>query len=216
MSHKAALILNGCGVFDGSEIHETVAIMLALSQARWACDCYALDKPFTPIDHIAQTPQSDTRSMLVEAARIARGEIQSLTDLDVKQYDALIFPGGFGVAKNFCTYAQDQAQCTVDETIEQVMRDAHDAGVAQGFICVSPILAARVFGDGIEVTIGHDETAAAHIEAMGAKHIPKNVDEAVIDTRFRVVTSPAYFLATSVEEVYQSVQAMMKGLISLV
>lgn len=215
---KCAIILSGCGVRDGSEIHESVTAMLSLDGRGHAYDCYALDKAQSAVvDHYHGSGMRETRNMLVEAARIARGQIRDVKALDLAQYDAVVLPGGFGAATNLCDFGSRGAACTVDPDLEDVLVRAHEAGKAIGFMCIAPVIAARVFGkNGVQMTIGDDAGTASACEAMGAKHVVCKVDEACVDKNLKIVTVPAYMTARSITECYLSAQAMVRALEELV
>jgi enhancing lycopene biosynthesis protein 2 len=212
---KVAVVLSGCGVFDGTEIHEAVSVLVHLSRAGATYHCFAPDKPLTTIDHLKGEPAGDTRNVLVESARIARGDIRPLTDLAVGDYDAVIFPGGFGAAKNLCDFATSGADCTVDPDVEQVVKAFHDAGKPVGMCCIAPVIAARVLGTrqggpGVSVTIGADAGAAEAIGQMGSTNITKPVTEAHIDEQANLITAPAYMYGdASPHEVYEGIGDMV-------
>ena len=217
---QASIVLSGCGVQDGSEIHETVLTMLHLDQAGIGIQSFAPDAAQAAVvDHCTGTPVRGTpRNMLVESARITRGNIKPLADWTPEACDMLIFPGGFGAARNLCTFADDGADCRVEAHTEQVLRTALTRRIPIGALCIAPTLIARVagmLGLPVRVTIGSDPQVAAAIRAMGAEHIDCAVNHAVTDTTHRVVSSPAYMLAGSIAEVSQSANAMVDALIGL-
>ncbi|MCA9299944.1 MAG: isoprenoid biosynthesis glyoxalase ElbB, partial [Phycisphaerales bacterium] len=162
--------------------------------------------------HARGVPSSETRNILVESARIARGEITPLADLDPTEYDAIVVPGGFGAAKNLCTYAFDGPDCTVDPDVQRVLEGARTASIPIGLCCIAPVLASRVFGldRGCTVTIGHDEATASHVASMGATHQPCDIDEVCVDESNRIVTTPAYMLDAPIHEVFDGIGRMIE------
>ena len=195
---KVAVVLSGCGVYDGSEIHEAVSVLMNLSRAGAEVACFAPDKAQSDVvDHRTGEATGESRNVLAEAARIARGAISPLGDLTASGFDAVIFPGGFGAAKNLCDFAARGAACEADPEAARVIREFHGAGKPIGLCCIAPVLAARVLGTasggpGCSVTIGCDPGAAGAIGEMGATHVERPVEEAVVDEANRLVTAPAY------------------------
>jgi len=222
---RAAVILSGCGVFDGSEIHESVSLLIHLSRAGVEYDCFAPNiNQAHVINHLTQKPvETEMRNVLVESARIARGAIRPLEVIVTGDYDAAFFPGGFGAAKNLCDFASKGAECSVQPEVEKVIRAFHLEGKPIGLCCIAPVLAARVLGrhatgpggSGVRVTIGNDPGTAEAIEAMGAVHVDKRVTEACVDVAHRVVTAPAYMYEAPVHEVYEGIGAMVENVLEL-
>ncbi|MGY0163299.1 isoprenoid biosynthesis glyoxalase ElbB [Edwardsiella tarda] len=213
---RVGVVLSGCGVFDGSEIHEAVLTLLALSRAGAQAVCLAPDREQTQvIDHRSGEAVAERRNMLVEAARIARGEVTPLTQGDASQLDALIVPGGFGAAKNLSSLASDGAACWVDSDLQRLVRELHQAGKPLGFICIAPALLPKLLGAPVRVTIGNDAGTAAAIEAMGGQHVACPVDEIVVDTAQRVVTTPAYMLAGSIAEAAQGIDKLVAQVLEM-
>merc|ERR1711962_552173 len=170
----------GSGVYDGSEIHEASATLVSLSRSKASHQVYAPDIPqMHVINHTSGEEMSETRNVLVESARIARGKIEALDKLDVGDYDAVVFPGGFGAAKNLSNFAVKQTEMTVDEDVSKVINDFHSAGKPIGLCCIAPVLAAKCVS-GCEVTVGMDTEqdgrfpyagVSGAINAMGGKHV---------------------------------------------
>ncbi|SPW34796.1 Sigma cross-reacting protein 27A [Edwardsiella tarda] len=213
---RVGVVLSGCGVFDGSEIHEAVLTLLALSRAGAQAVCLAPDREQTQvIDHRSGEAVAERRNMLVEAARIARGEVTPLAQGDASQLDALIVPGGFGAAKNLSSLASDGAACWVDSDLQRLVRELHQAGKPLGFICIAPALLPKLLGAPVRVTIGNDAGTAAAIEAMGGQHVACPVDEIVVDTAQRVVTTPAYMLAGSIAEATQGIDKLVAQVLEM-
>ena len=182
MSEKNVLVLlSGCGVFDGSEIHESVIALLALSKLGANTTIAAPNKNQAHVvDHQAGAPSEQTRNVLVESARIARGPVTDLKDVNANDYDAIFLPGGFGAAKNLNTFAFDGAGCSIDPEVERVLKEFNGAGKPIGAICIAPTVVVRALGKGI-VTIGSDADTASAIEAMGGHHMNCAVTEIAVD-----------------------------------
>ncbi|MEQ8770562.1 MAG: isoprenoid biosynthesis glyoxalase ElbB [Phycisphaerales bacterium] len=214
---NVGVILSGCGVFDGSEIHEAVATLTALDQRGASITCLAPDIEFDEIDHLTQQPTGTKRSVLREAARIARGEITDLAKVNGADFDAIVLPGGFGAAKNLCSFATEGAECSVDAQTERVLREAHAAGKPIGFICIAPAVGAKVFGADLAptLTIGHDAGTAEGLEALGAKHRAVNSTEIVVDDANRIVSTPAYMEAKGPAEVFEGVGKLVEQVLAM-
>ena len=212
------VILSGCGVFDGSEIHEAVVTLLCLDQQGATYQCMAPNRAFTPINHLTHKPaEHESRNTLVESARIARGHIVDLATVPPAQFDAFILPGGFGAAKNLSTFAADGADCRVDAQVIRVLTEAHKLGKPIGFLCIAPAIAAKLFGATLhpKITIGKDVETAATLEQMGARHVSCAAGDFVFDERQRILSTPAYMEAGSVKEVYQGINKLVGKLLEL-
>ena len=216
---RVAVVLCGCGARDGSEIHEAVATLLALDRAGAEAVIFAPRGPqHDVVDHLAARPvPGESRDMLVEAARIARGRIRDLAELRAADVDGVIFPGGFGAAKNLCSFAADGADCTVHPEAARVLREAHAARRPIGALCIAPVIVARVLGTatGVRVTIGDDAGTAAAITRMGARHEAAATTGVVVDEANRVVTTPCYMLAGRISEVFDGAAALVGRLLDL-
>ncbi|XP_048095244.1 glutamine amidotransferase-like class 1 domain-containing protein 3, mitochondrial [Alosa alosa] len=222
---KVAVVLSGCGVYDGTEIHEASAILVHLSRGGAEVQMYAPDvAQMHVIDHGKGQPmENESRNVLSESARIARGNIVDVAKLSASNHDAVIFPGGFGAAKNLSTFAVDGKDCKVNGEVERVLKDFHKAGKPIGLCCISPVLAAKVL-PGVEVTVGHEEEeggkwpyagTAQAIKALGAKHCVKDVTEAHVDRKNKVVTSPAYMCETKLHLIFDGIGAMVTDVLKL-
>lgn len=215
---SVGVLLSGCGVFDGAEIHESVLVLLALDRANARVVCTAPDAPqHHVVNHLTGQPvPHEQRNILVEAARIARGKIQPLSQFDVSQVDALIVPGGFGAAKNLCNLALAGDQFQVHPDVARVLEAAHKAGKPIGFVCIAPAIAARLFGKlGVEVTIGTEADTARVLESAGAHHVNCNVHNIVVDRRLKIVTTPAYMLATRISEAEAGINKLVQAVLEM-
>lgn len=212
---KFAIILSGCGVFDGAEIHESTMTMLAIAKNGGKYDIFAPDvRQHHVINHLNGEEMDEKRNVLIESARIARGNIKPLTAYRAEDYDALIMPGGFGVAKNLCTYAFDGADFSVDRVVEKALISTHKAGKPIGALCISPVLLAGLF-EGIDVTIGKDSATAADIEKLGGIHIETGPGEVVIDNKNKIVTNPCYMLDSTIDEIYDGANNVIRAVIEM-
>ncbi|MGV6472918.1 isoprenoid biosynthesis glyoxalase ElbB [Azotobacter vinelandii] len=216
MSKKVAVILSGCGVYDGSEIYESVLTLLRLDQRGAQVQCFAPNVPqLHVIDHYRGEEVQESRNVLVEAARLARGNIKDVREGKVEDFDALILPGGFGVAKNLSDFAVSGANCTVQPDVLAFAQAFARAGKPVGLICIAPALAARIYGPGVVCTIGNDPDTAAALTKMGAQHENCAVDEIVVDTERKLVTTPAYMLAKSIGETAGGINKLVDRVLEL-
>ncbi len=215
---KIAVILSGCGVGDGTEIHEACAALLALDRAGVQAVCCAPSGgQMHVMDHLANTPTDhEERSILTEAARIARGDITPLASIPQTAVDAVLLPGGFGAAKNLSTFAVDGASCTVHPEVAEFLTAVHKADKPIGAMCISPVILARIFGPDLHprLTIGSDPATAAQLTAMGAVHVNCGITDTVVDTDHRFVTTPAYMLDVSIGEVFTGAARLVDDLLA--
>lgn len=216
---KVCVVLSGCGVMDGSEIHETVAALYSLNKAGAEVFCAAPDTDqLQVIDHLSGQENSDVRNVLTESARIARGKIRDLAEVSAMDFDAIFFPGGYGAAKNLCTFATQGTNCTVNAQVERIINETFEAKKPIGAVCIAPVILAKVFeGTGVnpKLTIGMDNETADAIEGMGALHENRTVLEICVDEDNLIVTSAAYMLAENIGEAFVSVDAAVRETIRL-
>lgn len=214
---RFAVVLSGCGRADGSEIHESVTALLAIDSKGCTYQCFAPNiEQSAVINNLTSEKTSERRNVLVESARIARGDIKDLKDLRVTDYECLLFPGGLGAITNWCDFAKSGINCTVESSISRVLEEAYKNKNIIGAMCIAPVTISRVLGKyGIKVTIGNDKTIAKAIEETGATHIDTTVTEACVDEKNKVVTTSAYMLANSIKEVSKGAQAMVDAMIKL-
>lgn len=214
---KVAVILSGCGVFDGAEIHESVLTLLSIAKHGGQYQCFAPDKPqFHVVNHLTgEVSVGESRNVLVESARIARGDVRSVSECQVEDFDALILPGGFGAAKNLSSFAIDGAECAFDqETIALCCAFANAAKPA-AYACIAPALAAKVYGGDVNLTIGNDMATASQLQILGAKHRECDVTEVVIDQAAKLVTTPAYMLGENILVVSEGIDKMVQAVFAL-
>lgn len=216
MSKKIAVILSGCGVYDGAEIHESVITLLRLDQRGAQVQCFAPDiAQLHVINHLTGKEMPESRNVLVESARIARGNIKDIREADVEDFDALIVPGGFGAAKNLSNFAVEGAGCSVQPDVLALTEAFAEAGKPVGLICISPALAAKIYGPGVTCTIGNDADTAAAMNKMGATHAECAVTEIVEDKARKLVSTPAYMLAQSISEAASGINKLVDRVLEL-
>lgn len=214
---KVAVVLAGCGVYDGAEVNEAVLTLLCLEQAGVEYQCMAPDiEQMHVVNHLAGEPvEGETRNVLQESARIARGNIIDLAAADPADYEALVVPGGFGAAKNLCNFAVAGADMEVQADFLAFARAIHTSGKPIGLICIAPVMAAAICGTGTRCTIGNDAETADAIGAMGGVHLECPVQEARVDAEHKMVTTPAYMLAGCVNDAYLGISQCVRQVLEL-
>jgi enhancing lycopene biosynthesis protein 2 len=218
---KVGVILSGCGVYDGSEIHEAVITLLAIDRAGAEAICMApnIDQMHV-VNHLSgNVAGGETRNVLVESARIARGKIRDIKDVKVSDFDALILPGGFGAAKNLCDFAVKGADCSVQADVARLVRETVDAKKPLAAICIAPALLSKVLGKQQiphKLTIGTDEETAQALTAMGSEHVNCPVTEYVVDKSNKLISTPAYMLAERISEAAEGIEKTVKTLIGMI
>ncbi len=216
---KVGVILSGCGVFDGAEIHEAVLTMLELDKRGCEMVLMAPDKPqMHVINHLTgEEAKGETRNVLVESARIARGEIKNIDQVKADELDALVMPGGFGAAKNLSTFAVDGANAKVDPSVARLLKEVHSQGKPIAAVCIAPAVVAAALGEiNPELTIGNDEATAKAIETMGGKHFECPVDGFHVDEKNKIISTPAYMLGKRISEVHAGISKMIDALMKLI
>jgi enhancing lycopene biosynthesis protein 2 len=215
MSKKVLVVLSGSGVFDGTEIHEAVIALLALDREGASEVCAAPNKKqMHVINHATGDVMDEQRNVLVEAARISRGDITDLADVEVDDFDAVFLPGGFGAAKNLCTFATEGANCSIDGGVERLLKNFHAAGKPIGAVCISPAVVVRALGN-VTVTIGNDPGTADALSVMGGVHANHTVEECHIDHKNKVVTAPAYMVNAGIAQVAAGIEAAVGAVLEM-
>jgi len=215
---KVGVVLSGCGVYDGAEIHEATITLLALDKAKAQIICMAPDIPQAHvINHLnGEVAENESRNVLTESARIARGEIKNMKDVSADDLDALIFPGGFGAAKNLSDFAFKGKDCEVNPEVAQLIKEMHAAKKPIGFICIAPAVAAKVLGEyHPQLTIGNDKGTAEAIEAMGGKHVVCAVNEIAVDQSNQIVSTPAYMLGPTIAPVASGIEKLVNKVLEM-
>lgn len=214
---KIAVVLSGCGHRDGTEITEVVSLMIALHQQGAEPVYFAPNMDVESKNHLTgeKNPQ-DRRNILLESARIARGQIQDLQKLNARDFDALAFPGGFGAATHLSNWAEKASQCHVHPEVSRVIKEFHSQSKPIAAICIAPTLLAKVLGSqGVELTLGEDKAVAAEINKTGARHINCPVDDYVTDRNCKVITTPAYMQKAKPHEIFKGISGLAKELVEM-
>jgi enhancing lycopene biosynthesis protein 2 len=218
MGKKIGVVLSGCGVYDGAEIHESVITLLALDRlGAEAVICAPNRDQLHVVNHLTgEVDEGASRNVLVESARIARGEIRDVAEVSADELDGLMLPGGFGAAKNLCTFAVAGPDCEVDNGVAELVRAVHAQGKPVAAVCIAPALIAKVLGDnGPELTIGTDADTAAALNSMGAVHVECPVREFVVDRDRKLISSPAYMLAGNISEAAEGIEKTVSALVEM-
>lgn len=215
---RVGVVLSGCGYLDGAEIQEACCTLLSLDRRGAKLVAMAPDvEQLHVVDHVKAAPsEGQRRRVLDEAARIVRGNIVELSRVSAADLDALIFPGGYGVAKNLCSFAVDGRNMRVLPAVERLARDVRQAGKPSGYICIAPVVAARLFGsEGVKVTIGDDRETATAIESWGARHVDCRVEDIAVDERLKIVSTPAYMLGPWIGPVATGIDKLVSAVLEM-
>jgi len=215
---KVAVVLSGCGVYDGSEIHEAVLTLLSLARSGAEVSCVAPDiTQKHVVDHSkGQVMVDEDRNVMQEAARISRGKILALDQVRADQFDAFIYVGGYGAAKNLSSFAFDGVTYDADPGTASLIQEAHAASLPQGFMCIAPVLAASALGNkSVQLTIGNDAGTAAALEAKGAQHQECPVGGIIVDSDNKVVSTPAYMLAENILQAESGINQLVKAVLQM-
>ena len=225
---RIGILLSGCGVYDGAEIQESVLTMLAIEEVDAEYFCISVDKDqYHSINHLTGEEQKETRNMLVESARIARGEVIDITKVDLREMDALVIPGGFGSAKNFTNWAFEGPQGKILPEVKLLLINLINIGKPILALCVSPVVLAKAFEGGLfqpKLTIGSTKTSSPYViedfnkgmESIGVESIDKSVDDILIDSDNKIVTAPCYMMDASILEVRNNIKKGVEALIKLI
>ena len=211
---KFEVILAGCGHKDGAEINEAVSLLLAIDQFECAYQCFAPNRPQTDVvDHVKGTSVKEERNIMVEAARIARGNILPIEQFKAADYDALFFPGGFGAAKNLCNYAFKGVQMEVQPDVARAILEMHKAGKPIGAMCIAPVMLARLI-PGVYVTLGTEGTPVTNeVRQWGANHVQTENGDVCVDNENLVFTTPAFMLDATLSDVYDGACNMVEAVV---
>lgn len=213
MQKKIAVLLCGCGSMDGSEIHEATMTLLAIDRHGAAYTVFAPDdEQYHVVNHLTQQPMNEKRNMLVEAARIARGNISDLKEFNAADFDALVLPGGFGAAKNLFTYAMDGVDAKVRPDVADAIRSMYRAHKPIGALCIAPVLLAKVL-ENVTITIGTDAATARDVELMGAVNINTQQTEVMVDKQNMVFSTPCYMLPATIADIADSADNLIGSIL---
>lgn len=218
MQKRVAVVLSGCGYLDGAEITEAISVLICLSQHKVQYQVFAPNQRFAPTSHFKdELLESHIRNSLEEAARISRGKTQDLAELNPSQFDGIIFPGGYGVVKHLCTWAQDGHKCSVNKDARRVIEAFFEASKPILAICIAPALIARVLGQkrSVTLTIGNDKTTAAKIVSSGCEHVECAVDDFITDRESKVISTPAYMYDEAPYKVFTGIQKATKEFLEM-
>ena len=215
---KVGVLLSGCGVYDGAEIHEAVLTLLYLDQQGAEAVCMAPDiNQAHVINHLTQEEMEPSRNVLVEAARIARGQIKNLAEVTIDQIDALILPGGFGAAKNLSEFAFKGPESAVNANVKQLLQAMIAAGKPIGALCIAPATVGMALKEiKPQMTVGKEEGVIGALAAIGVKHQLCTVDEIAVDEAHKIVTTPAYMLGPGIKDVAVGIEKLVKKVLSMV
>ena len=217
---KVGVLLSGCGVNDGAEIHESIITMLTLDRAGAEMVLMApnIDQMHV-VNHYTGQEMDEYRNVLVESSRIARGNIKDMAEISANDMDALIIPGGFGVAKNLCDYAMAGPDCSINPDVYRLISELKLLNKPIGAICIAPAMMAKILGEldeSANMTIGSDETTSKDIEAMGSIHVECQVSEMVVDEENNLVTTPAYMEAKTIKDAADGIEKLVKQVLSMI
>jgi enhancing lycopene biosynthesis protein 2 len=218
MRNKArfAVILSGCGNKDGAEIHESVMTLWAIHKHGAEYQCFAPDIPqHHVLNFITGEEMPESRNVLIESARIARGNIKNLKDYEPMDYDGLIMPGGLGVAKNLSTFAFEGPGCSVNEDVIRAVQETAAQKKPIGALCIAPAIVAKILGN-ITVTIGQDAGTETALIKMGATHKQTTHGEITIDKEHKIVTTPCYMLDARVDQIGTGAENLVRALLEMV
>ncbi len=212
---KIAVILSGSGVFDGAEIHEATLTLYSIAKHNATYEIFApnVDQHHV-INHITGEEMPEKRNVLIESARIARGKISDLSGFNAKNFDALILPGGFGVAKNLSTFAFDGVDCKINMDVEKAIRSMIEQNKPVGALCIAPVVIAKIIGD-VNITIGQDKGTADAVKNMGATHKETTHGEVVIDEKYKIVTTPCYMLDATIAQIGEGANNVVNTILEL-
>ena len=198
---------------DGSEIHESVSVMYAIDRNGAQYRIFAPDiNQYQVVNHLTKEAMPEQRSCMVESARIARGEVAPLSELRVEEFDALVFPGGSGSAKNIFTYLLDGENFKVNEDIAGIIRAFHAAGKPIGAMCIAPLIVARVI-EGATVTMGKDPHTSALVEQFGGHALPTSHGEVAHDRRNRLFSVPCYMLPSQISDIFKDAFSLVDDML---
>ncbi|KGY07539.1 MULTISPECIES: isoprenoid biosynthesis glyoxalase ElbB [Vibrio] len=213
---KVAVILSGSGVFDGAEIHEAVLALYAIEKEGASWHCFAPNiEQLHVINHKTGEEMSESRNVLVESARIARGKIEDVAKLNVDDFDALLLPGGFGAAKNLTDFAVKGAECSINTHVASACRAFANAGKPAGYLCIAPVIIPMIYKDQVKGTIGADEATGVAFNALGGEHIECAVNDYVYDQERKVLSTPAYMLAENISQAASGIEKLVSKLIEI-
>ncbi len=213
---KIAVILAGCGNRDGSETHETLSVLLAIDKRGIEYQCFAPNGDFEVFNHIEGKKSGEKRHLITEASRLCRGNIKALSMYKAEDYDALIIPGGMGAAQNLSNYAFVGKDIIVNQEVEKAILETYSANKPIGALCIAPMLLAKVLGDkNPTLTLGNDCPAAQDAISLGCNHQICKSNEVAVDVKHKIVTTPAYMVATHISEIFEGSDNLVEQICKL-
>ncbi len=214
---KVGVLLSGCGVFDGAEIHEAVLTLLFLDQQGAESVCMAPDiNQAHVINHLSQAEMDESRNVMVEAARIARGQISDLAQVTAAQIDALILPGGFGAAKNLSEFAFKGPDGAVNEQVNRLLHEMLEAGKPIGALCIAPATVGMALkARKPQLTVGKEQGVIQALTSIGVAHQLCAVDQIAVDQINKIVTTPAYMLGPGIKEVAVGIEKLVRQVLAM-
>ena len=213
---KFAVILSGCGQHDGSETHETILTLLSMEQEQVQWEAFAPDvQQSLVIDHVTESPiEKETRSVIKESARLVRGRIKPITEAQLSDFDAVIFPGGVGAVNILCDWFEKGIDFTFNADVQAFINAAVELKKPMGFICIAPMMIPKIYKSA-KITIGNDQNLATQIHTMGGQHVDCQADEVIVDRENKIVSTPANMVANGIDEVYTGIRKLVKELVHL-
>lgn len=224
---KVAVVLSGCGVYDGSEIHETVLTLLAIKQNGGEYQCMAPNiKQHHVLNHMSGEELNEDRNVLIESSRIARGDIKDINECSMDDYDALVIPGGFGAAKNLSKWAFNGPDGEINADVRRIVNEAVTQKKPVAALCMGPTLVAKSLeGSGVssKLTVGTTEenspyeidAISAGMESVGASPSMKSIREVEIDQNNKIVSAPCYMMDGDIVDVHNNIQLAIKEMFTL-
>jgi enhancing lycopene biosynthesis protein 2 len=222
------VLLSGCGVYDGAEIQESVLTLLAIEEIGAKALCISVDAPqHHVVNHLTGEEMAESRNMMVEAARIARGTVKNINDVDPIDIDGLVIPGGFGSAKNFTKWAFDGPDGAILPQVKLLLVNLVNVGKPIAPLCVSPVVLAKALeGSNYSpsMTIGTDFEPTPYdidgfisgLEKVGTSAEKKTIREIQIDRKNNIITAPCYMQEASILDVRKNIRSAVEALRDLV
>lgn len=213
---QIAVILSGCGHRDGAEIHEATLSLWAIHKLGGDYICFAPNKvQHHVLNHLNGEEMDEKRNVLIESARIARGNIKDLSSFSSKEFDGLVIPGGLGAVKNLSDYGMAGSECRIDPQVSDVVLTMHRANKPIGLLCIAPVLAAKLI-PGVTLTVGQAPAAAENLVAMGATVQPTDHGQIVLDRHHKVVSTPCYMLDSRVDQIADGALKLVEALFEMI
>ncbi len=227
MSFKIGVLLSGNGVYDGSEIHESVLTLLAIDENRGQALCFAPNiNQHHVVNHLSGNEMNEQRNVLIEAARIARGAITDLAEVTSASLDALVVPGGFGAAKNLTKWAFSGPEGEINQQVKRIITEMVQSKKPIVGLCMGPTVIAKALEDtGLKqhLTVGTTketspyeiDAISAGMEKIGAVVEMKTIKEISIDVENRIISAPCYMMEGSITDVRDNIKQAIDELFEM-